>query len=306
MIPLRISGFGLVIVLALPLFFFAYSAQEKDALPKADLVVFSYDRPLQLYAFLESAQRCLTGVGQIQVIYRASSPEFANAYQEVKAAFSYVTFLIQGDKPKEDFKPLTLKATFSTPNDHVLFAVDDIIIKDHIAVDECIAALEETQAYAFYLRMGRNLTECYTLQCAQSLPLMREVKPGIYVWCFAQGQSDWRYPHSVDMTLYRKKDIRKSFESLQYTSPNVLEANWAGLGLHILHKHGLCYEQSKIVNLPLNRVQDFYNNRFMEGFPANGLLAIFNQKQKIDINPLHKIDNKSAHMEYVPTFVERN
>ncbi len=301
----RFSLFALFIFSALPIYFFAHGTQESAKIYKADLVVFSYDRPLQLFSFLESADRYITGLGEVQVIYRASSSDYAHAYDQVKAAFSHVTFKMQGDKPKEDFKPLTLSSTFGTPHAYVLFAVDDIIVKDYVSVEECISLLEETQAYAFYLRMGRNLDECYTLKCPQSLPIMREVKSGVYAWCFAQGQADWQYPHSVDMTLFRKKDIKSAFEALNYTSPNVLEANWAGLGLRLLHKHGLCYAQSKIVNLPLNRVQDSHNNRFMEGFPAKDLLAIFNQKQKIDISSLYKIDNKSAHMEYVPTFVER-
>jgi hypothetical protein len=271
----------------------------------ADLVVFSYDRPLQLYAFLESMDTYMDEIGHVHIIYRCSSEDYAESYRQVQQDFQSVQFHQQGDDPDSDFKMLTLKATFDSPNDYVLFAVDDIIVKDYIDVSRCIDMLEKHQAYGFYLRLGRNLTECYSANRLQKLPLLNEVESGVFAWNFRGAEYDWGYPNTVDMTLYRKKDIKLIFNHLNYKAPNLLESHWAGLALMVLDKIGLCFDQSMIVNLPLNRVQNIFQNRIMNFLTASQLLQIFKEGKKIDIGLLHKIDNRSAHMDYAPIFIER-
>ncbi len=272
----------------------------------ADLVVFSFDRPLQLYAFLESAQKYAKGIGQTTVVFRASQKgHYEYGYQVVADAFPQVKFLAQGENPKEDFKPLTLQATFESPSDYVIFAVDDIVVKDHIDLSECIKMLEINQAYGFYLRMGEHLDFCYTMNQSQQVPPLTAIKKDVMAWTFAAGEHDWGYPNTVDMTLYRKADIEQAFRSLNYHSPNTLEAYWACQATPIMNKRGLCFKESKIVNLPLNRVQTDYKNLSMEIDPAD-LQIKFLQGLKLDIAPLAKIKNKSAHMAYEPSFIARN
>ena len=41
-----------------------------------DIIIFSYDRPLQLYAFLESIDQYCVGVGKCFVLYRASDKDY--------------------------------------------------------------------------------------------------------------------------------------------------------------------------------------------------------------------------------------
>ncbi len=279
----------------------------RSAIPtkKADLVVFSYDRPLQLYAFLESAQKYVTGIGQLSVIYRASDQAFKDGYDVVRTDFPQVTFYSQGSNPAQDFKPLTLKASFESPSNYILFAVDDIVVKDTVDIARCINALEKHDAYAFFLRLGMNLNYCYTMNQAQPVPRLTKKSGDIYVWQFNQSVLDWRYPHTVDLTLYRKKDIEGDFKTLSYSTPNRLEGAWSSRAAKILTQKGLCFERSKMVNFPLNRVQHDWKNRAMDISPHE-LLAQFNAGKKMDIVKLHGIDNKSAHMEYMPTFVDRS
>ncbi len=271
---------------------------------KADLVIFSFNRPLQLYALLESVQRYVTGLGNIHVIYRAIEESCCHAYDAVKKDFKQVVFVQQGSNPYQDFKPLTLQAVFSSQNEHIMFAVDDIIVKDFINVTSDIALLEETQAYGFYYRLGKNLSYCYTMQREQAVPPLQEVVNGVYAWKFGQGQHDWGYPNTVDMTLYRKEDIKNFFETAVYEAPNLLEGRWCVYAHQVSNRWGLCHELSKIVNLPLNRVQNFYNNVHM-GVDPQYLLDEFIAGKKIDINPLFRILNKSAHQEYALTFLPR-
>lgn len=273
----------------------------------ADLIIFSYDRPLQLYSLLESVEQYMSGLSSIHVIYRASNDAFAQAYDHVHEQFDYAYLYRQSDNPQADFKPLTLQATFGekSRSEYVIFAVDDIIVKDMVDCSHAIDALEKYNAYAFYLRLGTHLTECYSLSCKQPLPPLREVSDGVFAWQFNQGIGDWGYPHSVDMTIIRKRDIEHLFSAMHYTSPNRLEAFWAGNAGPIMERIGLCYADTGIVNIPLNRVQHDYYNRSMEAYTPQELLDIFNDGYKIDITQLYRVKNPSAHTPYELTFVRR-
>ncbi len=272
----------------------------------SDLIIFSYDRPMQLFALLESIDVYVTGLNEVVVIYRASNERYQKAYAQVYEQFSRVVTMKQ-ENPPQDFKQLTLCALHETSSDYILFAVDDIVVKDAIDLAACIALLEQTGAYGFYLRLGKNLSHCYPVNAHQPLPLFNDIADGICAWQFSSGTLDWKYPHTVDMTLYKKADVLEYFETLSYNQPNTLESVWAGRGRGpaTVNKYGLCFECSKIVNLPLNKVQNVYDNRCMYCYSPFQLLEKFEQGIKIDIAPLHKICNNSAHMSYVPTFIAR-
>jgi len=125
--------------------------------PKADLVAFSYDRPIQLYAFLESVEKYITGLKEINIIYKVSSPVMYNAYEVVKTKFKKTNFY----KQDNNFKKLVIEHSFKPTSDYIIFGVDDIIVKDYVDISTCITALQATNTYGFYLRLGSNITQCY-------------------------------------------------------------------------------------------------------------------------------------------------
>jgi len=276
------------------------SAQGK----KADLVIFSYNRPIQLYALLESTENYVEGLQETHVIYRATQDKYEAAYQEVQKTFPFVLFHKQGKDPRKDFKPLTLQAAFNSPSDYILFAVDDDIVKDFIDIENSIELLEQTNAYGFYFRLGLNLNRCYPLNKSQKVPPAQQVVDDVYMWHFNSGQHDWNYPNTVDMTLYKKSDIKYILTKIPFYAPNSLEGTWARY-YNKEKRFGLCHEQSKIVNLPINKVQQECQNRTMNALGAQKLLELFTQGLKINIIPLFRVKNKAAHMDHVPTFIER-
>ena len=268
----------------------------------ADMVIFSYNRPMQLYALLESTRAYIKGLDNIFVVYRASDAKFENGYQVVKDAFPKVSYFAQGDNPKQDFKPLTLKAFNGSKSEYIVFAVDDIIIKDHINIDSDLKMLKKTNAYGMYYRLGKNLTRCYPYNCYQPVPRLKHVQADVYKWNFRAGKFDWNYPHSVDMTLFKKSDIRNFYERASYWAPNQLEGRWSGQPPR--RPIGICHAVTKMVNLPLNLVQEGHN-RNSNYYSPEQLLEKFNSGLKMDIKPLFKINNPGAHMDYRPTFVKR-
>mgnify|MGYP006298258053 CR=1 FL=1 len=151
---------------------------------QTDLIIFSYNRPLQLYALLESVEKNVVGLSHSFVIYRADEP-YKDAYNQVKKKFASVEFLAQGSQPKTDFKPLTLRALEASSSNYVVFAVDDIVVKASIDLNECVRLLEQSRAYGFYLRLGLNLTQCYPYNNrAQALPPLKKIdeQKKIYSW----------------------------------------------------------------------------------------------------------------------------
>ena len=272
-----------------------------------DLIIFSKDRPLQLFAYLKSLHKNVTALHKIYVLYRTSNQNYEFAYQEVKKKFFNVDFVQDGVKPFGSFRASLLHLLFEvSKSPYIMFGVDDIIVTDFINIRDCVIALRETNAYGFYLRFGKNITQCYvngSKNC--SLPPLKEVKKGIYAWQFKKGVYDWNFPNTVDMTIYNKQDL-KVFELFDFYAPNSLEARWSKHADK--NKIGLCYEFSKMVNIPLNKVQveDPKNkSRNMNALTAEQALTMFMSGMEIDSNALFKINNKAPHMAYDPVFKKR-
>lgn len=271
---------------------------------KADIIVYSFDRPLQLHAFLESSTNLIEGIGNCFVICRASNSEFKKGYDIVAKRFPSTTFYFQSSEPKKDFKKLTIHCFNEGKNPYVLFAVDDIIVTDNITLSDCIRAMQECNAYAFFFRLGKNITRSYRDENNQpNLSLLRD---DIYSWYIKDGSVNWGYPNNLDMTLYRKSEIRNALISMYYETPNTFESTWSGKGHEVAHRLGLCCQRSKIVNIPLNMVQSDYPNLSMNFKTISDLLGLYFENKIIDIRQFFRIDNNAPHMDYEPHFISVN
>ncbi len=280
----------------------AHVVQAQDK--QADLVIFSFDRPLQFYALVESIEKYISGIQSIWVIYRVSSPEFDKAYQVCFKRFKglRINAIKQGEQPNCDFKALTLGLIEKLQEDYLLFAVDDIMVKDYFDLSKCIAYLELYNAYGFYLRLGKNISYCYAGRVESPVPPHVQHNADIIGWKFEEAVGEWRYLHSLDMTLYRRDGIRATFGQLAFSTPNTLEFAWANCGDQA--GYGLCYNDSKIVNVPLNTVQCDWP-MFNMNYPTQELLDLFNQGYRLNVERYFKLKNSAPHMEVMP-YLRRN
>ncbi len=270
---------------------------------QVDIVAFSYDRPLQLYAFLESLCHYTQGIQDVFIIYRCSNSAFAEGYEAVRSAFSDVKFIEQ-ESPFNDFQEIFFQTVYERGgSDYVLFAVDDIIVTDKIDLRVCIESMEAHNAYGFYLRLGCNIIDVDSADVISQIPPMHQKGEQIYLWQLKDGRGDWAYPHTLDMTVYRKKDLNFYLKQISFTNPNELEGH---MDQSPSEFYGLCYETSKMVNIPLNIVSETSGTKQMNVGPQN-LLDKFNEGLKIDISQFHQVDNKSTHVYiYSPGFIPRN
>lgn len=267
-----------------------------------DLVLFSYDRPLQLTAALESIQRYLSGSVSCTLLYRSSDTRFDAAYKEVLSLFPTVRAVKQSDHPRKDFKPLLEEILFESPAEYVLFCADDLVMKEYVDLDLCRKALERTGAYAFYLRFGRNIQHSYIGGKPLRQPCSAELGNGMFAWDLRRGEEDWGLANNFEMSLYRKVDLKKCFQKIFYKNPGTLQERWS---LTLPEKAvGLYFEQSKLVNLPLNSVQASGKPN-MNYMTAEELLLKFNQGLKIDIEPLFQVNNPAPHYDWAPQLISR-
>lgn len=269
-----------------------------------DLVIFSYNRPMQLYALLESMCEHITGLDQITVIYRTDLL-YQASYLQLQDEFKQVSFVKQNNPP-HDFKPLVMDHVFKLNHaQYVIFAVDDIVIKDHVNLVACVDLLEQHHAYSFLLRLGANINFCYMINLPSPAPAGLLVAPNIYKYNFNSGcVGDWYYPNNLDMSLYRKTDIYEKFNNLNWHNPNLLEGNWAAQAN--FNQTGLYFANSKIVNLPLNLVNiNTWANKCMNSYTSQQLQEHFELGKKIDIRPFKNLNHNSVHIDYDISFVTR-
>ena len=256
---------------------------------KATMLIFSSDKPLHLYALLESIQRYVVGIEKIDVIYRASNNAYNQAYETVKASFSAVQFIMQ--RTEAQFKSLVVRRIAHAASNHILLAHDGLIVKNIIDIPYYIDALEKTGAHAFYCSLGKNIVGHIGLDRQQNIPASVHIGNGMYAWQFKDGEHDWRKPYSCCMALYNKKNIIDSLLSLHYDTPYLLDTIW-NKELFDMDNIGLYNEQSNVLILTDNVHEDEYLN-------------LFNQGLKIDVRSLFALDNTSICIQYDPIFAPR-
>ena len=129
----------------------------------------------------------------------------------------------------------------------------------------------------------------------------------IISWKLSDGTSEWGYPNSLDMTLYRRRQALNEFSHMVYSTPNTLEEAWHSYGIRHghLHNQALCYTHSKLVNVPLNLVQLDWQTSFNMGYDLRELLELFNQGYRITIESYYKFNNAAPHAEIRPHVIKQ-
>lgn len=269
-------------------------------LSAATEIVFSFNRPIQLYAFLESSEKNVTGIDKTYVLYRTDGP-YADAYKQVEERFKDVVFVKQQNK--NDFKSLLMNI-LNTVGEFVIFGTDDIVVRDQINLTLGEHLLQKTGAYGFYYRLGKNITKCYPLGGIKTPPpAMKQVANNVYQFSLSAGSGDWNYPNTVDMMLVRTKDIKSLFATLNFRAPNSLEGEWAGHANY--NAIGLCPEVSAAVNFPINIVQTEWPNPTSKSHSPEMMLQKFKDGFKIDIVDASAFLPESPHTPYHPKFITR-
>lgn len=254
-------------------------------------IVFSKDRPMQLYSLLESYFRHCYDPKELVVLYNASTKSYDDSYDELFNYFKHKNInFIKENNYREDLLNILSKLSST----YVFFLVDDIIFKSSFSFNDFLI-LPHKDKYILSLRLGNNLNFCYTLQKPQPLPKFRTIENFIS-WDWKQGKYDWNYVFSIDGNLYNKFYIHEMAKLVPFKAPNSFESNMNMFRYIFRKKRGLCFNSSILINVCINRVQDEIEN-ISGKISALQLLNYWQSSLKINIDCFENIINKSAHIE---------
>ena len=244
-----------------------------------DVVSYSYNRPIQLLALLESIESLMTGTGDISVIYKADN-QYQSAYDELTNQYPLIRFYNE-DSSLDSFWNTFSKCTFDTSNAFIMFASDDDLVVSPVDLRVCTKALLDFDAYAFCLRMGENITKPYLYEDTNTkLPQHEYIAENIMKWTIGKGIGEWGNVHNNHMTILKKSTIKKQLEDIHPFNPDYTYA-WSRCTSQ--NNQALCFDHSKVTNIPLNIVKnDLGDNQETSFYSTKTLLELFNKGLKID------------------------
>lgn len=248
------------------------------------IIVFSKDRAMQLHTFLRSFAAYVRPRVEVFVLYYPSSVRHRDAYDDVFADCLPDFMPIEQTSFKDDLLGLL------PMSGSVLFFVDDQIF---------VRPWDVISVPGLSLRLAPHLTHCYPIRTEQPVPLLRPSSmPPLLEWQWDYGVGDWGYPLSLDGHIFDAAEIRRLITMCEFHSPNSLEEALQRFRPVFTDRYGYCYQASKVVNVPWNRVQTDCENRHGDVATVDGMLTWWEAGMQINLLPLCGVMNVSAHQEF--------
>jgi hypothetical protein len=287
---------------------------------RAEGIVFSMDRALQLEGLLASYVANVTNPAPLHVLYRASTSAHHAAYVEALSRFGDVIASVSVQKLRESFREQLLQVLGRIACSRVFFLVDDDLFVERFDLDELLAI--DTRIAVPSLRLGTNLTRSYVVQQPQPLPPLyrwtgtgagaldsatgddRATRNDLLCWRWSEGIHEWAYPLSVDGHIFGVSEIDTIARHCSFDSPNTFENSLQEFAELFLPRLGVCHRKSRMLNLPVNKVQADVANLHGD-VHQDDLLREWQRGFRLDHEALYQIDNESAHQELKISFRSR-
>jgi len=258
-------------------------------------IVFSKDRAQQLHLLLNSLDRNAKNIFDLTVIYTYSNEEFKKGYeklQEFLKSIDYNVIFIKETSFKQD-----VMAQFDQAYQYTCFFTDDDVLFKKIDLATIENSLKNDTVMCFSLRLGINTTFCYTMGQENKLVISEETENTI-IFDWQKSWHDFGYPLSVDGHVFRTKEIMKLSKALNFANPNTYEA---ALQVYETFPKNMMesYKQSKLVGIPINMVQNVFENKQGEqfGISTKELNDRFLNDEFIDLNALDFSNIIGCHQE---------
>ncbi|VGO21670.1 hypothetical protein SCARR_03744 [Pontiella sulfatireligans] len=271
---------------------------------EACCIIFSMDRAIQLHGLLCGYFEKINRPVPVYILYRATSEPHRVAYEEVFSLFKdKQVFPVYQEQ--NTFREQLLNLLETIRSEKLFFLVDDILFTENIDLDVLLNI--NSRMYIPTLRLGSNLTRCYTQQKNQSLPPFQRKNFGgkdLLAWQWSKGELDWGYPLSVDGTIFYRDEVLALARNAAFSNPNQFEGHLQRFSEMYNFRFGVCFEKSPIINVPVNRVQTEYLNVHGD-IHQDYLLEKWNEGFRIEYQSLYGFMNESAHQELPIDFVRR-
>lgn len=259
-----------------------------------NVVIFSLNRGCQLDLLLRSLKRCWQDWQQtnIHILYTMSEPRFEAGYALCRGYHPEFHWYMQ-----RDFKESVL--SLMDPADRLsMFLVDDMVWRAPWKLEGDPALVDFHHEFclsaAVSLRLCPRINYCYSMDMKTAQPKPDPANEHFIAWNWRQHTGDWSYPHSLDAHIFRTGDIWHLLERGSYDNPNQLEDYMAARppDRSIMR----CYHDSKVFNIPMNRVQAVRENRSGNVAPED-LNEVFLHGGRLALEPLIGYQNRSCHEE---------
>jgi hypothetical protein len=257
-----------------------------------NIIVFSRDRACQLELFLRSMKFYFKEFNdyKINILYTYSNDKFKEGYEKL--------FKIHNDKninyikEVKNFKDHVL-LLLDLSNPYTIFFVDDIVFKNEFSITSKQFKLFtlNDEILTLSLRLHPYLTYCYPANIRMKSPNFDS--NFLFKW-YGEPFGDYGYPMSLDGHFFRTLEIQMLSKMLNYNNPNSYESVLAGSPLN--RPKMICFEESIIVNNPMNKVQKF-NNNVHGKITADYLNENFLDDYVIDLENFKGLKNISCHQE---------
>jgi hypothetical protein len=221
-----------------------------------NIIVFSKDRACQLELFIRSMKFYFKEFYEhkINILYTYSNDKYKEGYEKL--------FTIHNDKNINYIKEINFKEQVLTlidiNNPYTIFFVDDIVFKNHFSIESEKFKIfsKSDDILTLSLRLHPYLTYCYPAKINMRSP--RLDSNSTFKW--EEETGDYSYPMSLDGHFFRTNEIYSLSKILNYSNPNSYEGILASYPLN--RPKMICFEESIIVNNPINKVQNYNNNIF--------------------------------------------
>lgn len=260
-------------------------------------IIYSKNRPLQLYCLLESiTEKTDLNKQYISVLYKYDK-EYLESIEEIKIKFNSINFIEEKDFKTQTLDVLKINSKF------VMFLMDDDLFTETVNFSKVTNFMSDYGISCFSTRLGKNLNYCYPVSKSQSIPNGYNVEE-YFIWNFHEGEFDFNYVLSLDGHIFDKDSFMRILnQCIHWKSPNTLEAEIQQFS-STLNPICACFDKSVLFNMPINRVQNDYQNKH-GNLTEKYLLNVWNNKNKINLNKIYGFINTSAHQEIELEFISR-
>lgn len=265
-------------------------------------IVCSKDRPMQLYALLDSIKINSNNIfDKVKVLYTSSGEAYNEGYDIVRASFGACEFYKESRPFKVEYESLF---ELDTPA-HCLFVDDMIFFRENpVSQKNILDYLSKEDISMFSLRLGLNTHRQTTLDKTVKYELIDYVDNGVSIsWnrTMMQPWYNYNYPLSVDGCIYRTHQFFSLISREQYKNLNELETRLYSEAYKMPKMIASC-KFSCCTGIPFNIVQNTTDNptNKINSFSAKELNDMFLAGQRMDWQGMDFSGVDSTHCDISP------
>lgn len=249
------------------------------------IIVFSFNRALQLDALLASIQQHWSKTThQLAVLYNTSNDEFQSGYKILEKKYPQYQFIKETNGKhrypckdylsffnlkklvrykhcryeKSNFRYLLTKTVAESACKQIMFLTDDsIFIREVVINDDILEWInQDPNQNSFSIRLGQSIN---TPQKQLPSPIRNIIN-----WDYSDydKSNNWGYRFSVDGHIYSRQLILKLINNIIFNNPSTLEAHLHNYTyIHNLLNKGKTGTEPYLLSYPINMVQTIVNNK---------------------------------------------